>query len=222
MSMLENMVDWSQNIFGPCRRHVRVSDTLSSSRSRFESASCSPLSTERPLILPIYLSWPAHNLVALTSYTHFCFFVYIHQSARPPWPSFAPFRKSSTSLPISPLAASPLPSHASANPTPSPPRSPSHSSGSSSSLRAFSDYIAETCYWRAQNTPTVLLLLPRAALSLSLLLAFSASTADTDAAPPRDPTYFDANGTLTGYARGVLWANAVWTAWRAVVLLGSV
>ena len=36
----------------------------------------------------------------------------------------------------------------------------------------------ETCYWHAQNTPTVLLLLPRTALSLSLLPAFSVSSPD--------------------------------------------
>ena len=160
--------------------------------------------TERPLILPIYFSAPAHDLAALTSYTHFCFFAYIRRSARPPWPSLSYFRSSSPRLSGSPPPSSP------------PPSSPAHSSSSgNSSFSAYSDYIAESCYWYSQNTPTVVLLLPRAGLCLSLLLS------TTQPITNRDPTYFDANGSLTGYARGVLFATIAWTAWRTLVLIGS-
>jgi hypothetical protein len=37
----------------------------------------------------------------------------------------------------------------------------------------------------------------------------------------RDATFFRADGALTGYARGVLLANAAWAVWRAVVCLGA-
>lgn len=159
--------------------------------------------SERPLILPIYLSSAAHDFATLTSYTHFCFFAYIRRSARPPWPSFSSSRPSTPHLSSSPQPSSPQPS------------TPTSSSVSSSSIAAFSDYIAESCYWYSQNTPTVVLLLPRAALSLSLLLT------STQPGVGRDSTYFDANGALTGYARGILFTNAAWTAWRTLVLIGS-
>ncbi|EKM51050.1 uncharacterized protein PHACADRAFT_32092 [Phanerochaete carnosa HHB-10118-sp] len=145
--------------------------------------------TERPFVLPIYLSTPARRLAALTSYTHFCFLQHIRLSA---WSS---------------------PTSASAS-----------ASASSGGVR---DGLAEACYAHAQNLPTVALLLPRAGLALAALLAFS------DAQPgelgladagvrPRDGTFFRAaDQTLTAYARGVLVANAAWTAWRAVVLLVS-
>ena len=37
----------------------------------------------RPLILPIYLSSPAFNFVAMSSYDHFCFLQHIRSSAFP-------------------------------------------------------------------------------------------------------------------------------------------
>lgn len=38
----------------------------------------------------------------------------------------------------------------------------------------------------------------------------------------RDATFFRTDdGTLTNYARGVLLANAAWTAWRFLVLVTS-
>ena len=76
------------------------------------------------------------------------------------------------------------------------------------------------CYWHAQNMPTVMLFLPRTTLNLSLLLAFSGSLPDGGGGMC-DPTYFDGNSARTGYTCGMLWANAVWTAWCAAVLLGS-
>lgn len=96
--------------------------------------------------------------------------------------------------------------------------------GENGSLR---DGIAETFWFYSQNLPTVALLLPRAGLSLALLLAFTSASPDYVAMLEagfnrRDETYFSASdGTLTAYARGVLIANAAWTAWRVLVLLIS-
>lgn len=89
------------------------------------------------------------------------------------------------------------------------------------------DGIAETCWFYSQNLPTVALLLPRAGLCLALLLSFSSPQSSYVAlidtgANHRDGTFFRAaDGTLTDYARGVLIANAAWTAWRTLVLLWS-
>ena len=88
------------------------------------------------------------------------------------------------------------------------------------------DAIAETCYWYSQNWPTVGLLLPRAGIALALLLTFGSTQADYLAlagvgVSPRDGTFFRTDGALTDYARGVLIANAAWTAWRVLVLLLS-
>ncbi|KAG1843186.1 hypothetical protein F4604DRAFT_1596954 [Suillus subluteus] len=96
--------------------------------------------------------------------------------------------------------------------------------GENGSLR---DGIAETFWFYSQNLPTVALLLPRAGLSLALLLTFTSASPDYVAMLEagfnrRDETYFSASdGTLTAYARGVLIANAAWTAWRVLVLLVS-
>ncbi|KAI0354476.1 hypothetical protein OH77DRAFT_504619 [Trametes cingulata] len=96
--------------------------------------------------------------------------------------------------------------------------------GEHGSLR---DGLAETFYFYSQNLPSVALLMPRAALSLALLFAFSSpdplAVALADAGVGRrDGTFFRASDeTLTSYARGVLIANAAWTAWRILVLLIS-
>ncbi|KAG5637510.1 hypothetical protein H0H81_004336 [Sphagnurus paluster] len=96
--------------------------------------------------------------------------------------------------------------------------------GENGSLR---DGLAETFWFYSQNLPTVALLLPRAGLSLALLLAFSTPQIGVvvlaDAGMQhRDPTYFrPQNGTLTAFARGVLITNAVWTVWRVLVLWAS-
>ncbi|KAF9467528.1 hypothetical protein BDZ94DRAFT_962073 [Collybia nuda] len=134
---------------------------------------------KRPLMLPIYLSSPSFNLVALSSYSNFCFLQHIRYSAF---------------------------------------------FGENGSLR---DGIAETFWYYSQNLPTVALLLPRAGLALALLLAFTTPQAGVVALADagvshRDGTFFrKEDGTLTNYARGVLIANAAWTAWRALVLLTS-
>lgn len=89
------------------------------------------------------------------------------------------------------------------------------------------DGLAETFYFYSQNAPTVALLLPRAALSLCLLFAFTSSQPNTLAVSnmgtqSRDAAFFRASdGTLTGYAKGILIVNCAWTLWRALVLLAS-
>ncbi|EPQ53028.1 hypothetical protein GLOTRDRAFT_139978 [Gloeophyllum trabeum ATCC 11539] len=99
-------------------------------------------------------------------------------------------------------------------------RSSAFKEESNGSLR---DGLAETFYYYSQNLPTVALLLPRAGLSLALLLTFWTPNPDYAAlgTSPRDGTFFDPDGTLTGYAKGVLIANAAWTAWRVLVLMTS-
>ncbi|KAI9439198.1 hypothetical protein H4582DRAFT_2119755 [Lactarius indigo] len=146
----------------------------------------------RPLILPIYLSSPAFNFVSMASYNHFCFLQHIRNSAFPR---------------VNPSAV--LPS-------------------AEGSLR---DALAETCYFYAQNLPTVVTLLPRAGLALALLLSFFSpehlpgglSLSDVDQSiARRDGTFFNkSTGALSSYAKGVLIANAAWTAWRTLVLLFS-
>ncbi|GAW06387.1 proteophosphoglycan ppg4 [Lentinula edodes] len=88
------------------------------------------------------------------------------------------------------------------------------------------DGLAETFWFYSQNLPTVSLLLPRAGLSLALLLSFSSPGAGNIALADagislRDATFFRDNGALTDYAQGVLIANAAWTAWKILVLFTS-
>lgn len=88
------------------------------------------------------------------------------------------------------------------------------------------DFLAETFWFYSQNLPTVALLLPRGGLSLALLLAFSSPVPGTIALADaglnnRDSTFFRDDGALTNYSRGVLIANAAWTAWRFLVLFIS-
>ena len=134
--------------------------------------------TERPAMMPLYLSSSAHNYVSMTSYDNFCFMRHLRMSA------FMTDR---------------------------------------GSLR---DGLAETFYFYSQNLPTIALLLPRAALSLALLLAYSSPLPlvvldNTTVATSRDPVFFNLDGSLSHYAKGVLIANAAWTAWRILVLLCS-
>ena len=136
------------------------------------------LTPERPAILPIYFSSPAFNLVAMSSYSTFCFLYQIRLAAF---------------------------------------------FGENGSLH---DGLAETFWFYSQNLPTVALLLPRAGLSLALLFAFSSPqpgllTLADSGITTRDTTFFRSDGVLTGYARGVLIANAAWTAWRFLLLIGS-
>lgn len=54
--------------------------------------------------------------------------------------------------------------------------------------------------------PTVILLIPRAGLSLAILLLFGTKAYGSPNVPAsdRDSAYFHLNGTLTGFAMGVL------------------
>ena len=93
------------------------------------------------------------------------------------------------------------------------------------------DALAETCYFYAQNLPTIVTLLPLAGLALALLLTFFSpehlpgglSLSDVDQSiTRRDGTFFNTStGTLSGSAKGVLITNATWAAWRTLVLLLS-
>lgn len=93
-------------------------------------------------------------------------------------------------------------------------------------LHSLRDGLAETFWHYSQNLPTVSLLLPRAGLSLAVLLTFSSPQAGSVAleatgVSERDGTFFRDDGTLTNYSRGVLIANAAWAAWRALILVYS-
>lgn len=134
--------------------------------------------TEHPRILPLYLSAPAFNIVCMTSYLNFCFMWHIRSSARPslttPLFNHIPLSSSSSSASAH--------THSPTSPTfQNPPRSPvsatatATSNGSSfpNPLASWRDYCAETFFFYAQNLPTVALLLPRVALCLAMLLAYS-------------------------------------------------
>jgi hypothetical protein len=80
------------------------------------------------------------------------------------------------------------------------------------------DALAETCCFYVQNSPTIVMLLPRAGLALVLLLSFFSpenllsglSLSDVDQSiARRDGTFFDKNtGALSTCATYVLIANA--------------
>ncbi|KAF8996091.1 hypothetical protein BDZ89DRAFT_815077 [Hymenopellis radicata] len=88
-------------------------------------------------------------------------------------------------------------------------------------LHSVRDGLAETFWHYSQNLPTVSLLLPRAGLSLAVFLTFSSPQVAATGASLRDGTFFRDDGSLTGYSRGVLIANAAWTAWRSLILIYS-
>lgn len=99
----------------------------------------------------------------------------------------------------------------------------------------------EWAWDRSQNIPTVVLLLPRAGIALAVLLTYSTVNPttltylnsrlnlpgkailrrDTSSTPvSRDSTFFNGtDGTLTTYAKTVLWANCGWTLWKILILL---
>ena len=161
----------------------------------FSTHQFSHLFLGRPLMLPIYLSSSAFNYAAMTSYNNFSFLQHLRFSAFFPEPA----------------------------PTPQSPSDPEYDAyydGSQQSSWKFG--IAETCFFYSQNLPTVAMLLPRAALSMALLFAFSKPLAfPTPSVSLRDQTFFRSDGSLTDYARGILFANAAWTGWRLLVLIAS-
>ncbi|GAA5942091.1 uncharacterized protein JCM15063_002001 [Sporobolomyces koalae] len=86
------------------------------------------------------------------------------------------------------------------------------------------DFVRETLCWYRQNWPTVLLLIPRAAISVAVLLLYTTTAYGTSTATnqfvARDSAYFaPATGALTGFAAGVVLTNCVWAALRLVVLV---
>ncbi|GAA6052932.1 hypothetical protein JCM3770_006740 [Rhodotorula araucariae] len=85
------------------------------------------------------------------------------------------------------------------------------------------DGVHETAGWYRQNWPTLLLLLPRAGLAVAILLLYSTTAyGTTTSTTGRDTAYFGANGTLTGFGSGVIFANAAWAAWRVGVWVVAV
>lgn len=153
-------------------------------------------------MLPIYLSSPAFNIAALTSYTNFSFLQHLRYSA------FFPEQTSA----INPQLSSDT------DYDPDDFYDPNE--------RSWKQGLAETFFFYSQNLPTVALLLPRAGLSLALLFAFSSpppnfAFVNAGAISRRDGTFFRDDGALTDYARGVLIANAAWTAWKVLILLIS-
>ncbi|KAG8752144.1 hypothetical protein FRC14_007299, partial [Serendipita sp. 396] len=106
--------------------------------------------------------------------------------------------------------------------------------------------LIEWAWNRSQNLPTVALLIPRACIAFIIVLTFTKINPLTQAAldaagtssiatpinaslypsnnnpARRDETFFSRkNGTLTPYAKTILWFNCAWALWRSLVLIGS-
>ncbi|KAH8111648.1 hypothetical protein DFH11DRAFT_1546499 [Phellopilus nigrolimitatus] len=212
--------------------------------------------SKRPLIMPLYLSAPAFSIVCMTSYVNFCFFRHLRSSARPllPLPKFlkacGTSSSASSTVPsgrvATPSALSPVTEARDSQQGERDVSSPSNLedkentpiipsttyptpvilNAASGSFASWGDWFAETCYFYGQNLPTVALLLPRAALCLALLLAYSSAQPEdivlgSLGLMKRDRTFFRSDGSLSGYARGMLWVNVAWAAWRVAVLLLS-
>lgn len=89
-------------------------------------------------------------------------------------------------------------------------------------------FLAETCFFYSQATPTVALLLPRAFLTLVVLISYSSpkpndvlSASSSSSGVGRDGTFFRSDGALSGYGKGVLWAMLGIAAFRAAVWVTS-
>lgn len=170
---------------------------------------------ERPLILPIYLSSPGFSLACIGSYTRFCFLQHIRWSGFTTAPPPSPYR--------------PVPTRSSSASSTSSTAPSSSSNGSFLGMSSVGTGLAESAWFYSQNTPTICLLLPRLALSLALLLSFSSANPQVGilvreglVGGGRDGTWFEGEGgTLSVYARGVLWANVGWGVWRVGVLIIS-
>ncbi|KAL8287305.1 hypothetical protein RQP46_003757 [Phenoliferia psychrophenolica] len=86
------------------------------------------------------------------------------------------------------------------------------------------DGILETCQWYAQNWPTVLLLIPRAGISIAVLLLYGTTAYGTPSVAMstmgRDPGYFiQGSGVLSNWALILLLVNLIWAAYRLVLIL---
>ncbi|KAG8795035.1 hypothetical protein FRC12_018844 [Ceratobasidium sp. 428] len=84
------------------------------------------------------------------------------------------------------------------------------------------DGLAEWFYARTQGAPTVATLIPRAGIAAAALFAFwEPQVGAGRGATIRDGAFFRSNGTLTGFARGVLLANVAWVLVRSLIVLAS-
>ncbi|KAG9089162.1 hypothetical protein FS749_001576 [Ceratobasidium sp. UAMH 11750] len=103
----------------------------------------------------------------------------------------------------------------------------SESSEYSASGRWTTDGLAEWFYARTQGAPTVATLVPRAGICAAALFSFwepqtvGAGSGGVGVAGLRDGAFFRSNGSLTGFARGVLLANIAWVLARALLVLFS-
>ncbi|CAG7850539.1 SubName: Full=Uncharacterized protein {ECO:0000313/EMBL:CCA67558.1} [Serendipita indica DSM 11827] len=105
----------------------------------------------------------------------------------------------------------------------------------------------EWAWNRSQNLPTVALLVPRACIAFIIILTFTktnpltlaalasagsssifttpvnpSSYPSTNSPVLRDQTFFSGrDGTLTHYARTVLWIDCIWTLWRTIILIAA-
>jgi len=145
----------------------------------------------RPLILPIYLSSPAFNFIAMSSYDHFCFLQHIRSSA-------FPYINSSAILPSTDslcdvlaetcyLYAQNLPTIVTLLP------------------RAGLALALLLSFFSPENLPGGL----------------SLSDVDQIIARRDGTFFDKNTGALSTYAKCVLIANAAWAAWRTLVLLFS-
>ncbi|OXG37130.1 hypothetical protein C360_02256 [Cryptococcus neoformans Bt15] len=93
------------------------------------------------------------------------------------------------------------------------------------------DIIPETCHALIQLLPGLMLLLPRAAIAVVVLISFWTPSADVhapygghvDGTADRNPNFFrsDAPGELTDYSKGVLLTFTLYVASRLLVVMAS-
>ena len=86
-------------------------------------------------------------------------------------------------------------------------------------------FFAESCWFYSQNLPTIVLLVPRLAMTLALYIAFvgpsTGTTLGSGGGLGRDGTFFGSRGELTGYAQVIMWIQLAWGVWRILVLIAS-
>jgi hypothetical protein len=143
-------------------------------------------------MLPIYLSSPAFNFVAMSSYDHFCFLQHIRTSAFP-----------------------------NVNPSAVLPSAEGSLRDALAEACYFYAQNLPTIVTLLPRAGLALALLLSFFSPEQLPGGLSLSDIDQSIAR-RDGTFFNqSTGTLSRYAKGVLIANAAWAAWRALVLLLS-
>lgn len=97
--------------------------------------------------------------------------------------------------------------------------------GSARSPRDILQFVAETCWFYSQNLPTVVVLIPRLALTLALYMAFVGPSTGASLGIAnglgRDGTFFSGRGQLSVYAKVIIWIQIAWGLWRCGVLIAS-